>query len=83
MYFCMAWEKTAAPEEQVVCEICRGARAPGEKDWQHYPEEVEEVEISWANGDTGVTTHFPTRQFFDLCPACAVRYRLQNELTTG
>ena len=70
-------------EAEIACETCGVPKSPGESDWQHYLEEVEEVEVSWANGDQGVVTRSSVRQSFDLCPSCAVQYRLQDSLTAG
>ena len=58
---------------EVFCELCRVAQLPGDEDWQHHVDEVEEVEVSWANGDQGVVRHSATRQCYDLCPNCAVQ----------
>jgi hypothetical protein len=59
-------------ETTPVCEMCGIVQSVGDTDWQHHVDTVEEVEISWANGDEGVVTRFQTRMYFDLCPACAI-----------
>jgi uncharacterized protein CbrC (UPF0167 family) len=62
----------SALQSDIVCEMC-GVRQPyAHEDWQHHSNEVEEVEVSWANGDQGVLRRFRTRRSFDLCPTCAV-----------
>ena len=60
-------------QTEVFCELCRLERLPGDEGWQHHVDEVEEVEVSWANGDEGVVRHFATRQCYDLCPDCAIQ----------
>ena len=67
---------------EVFCELCCAPRPPTDEDWEHHSDEVEEVEISWVNGDQGVVTHFPPRQSFDLCPACTEQYRALKALAT-
>ena len=54
-----------------LCEMCGIVQSPGESDWQQFIDTVEEVEVSWANGDEGVIRRFDVRSSFDLCPACA------------
>lgn len=69
-------------EAEVFCELCCAPRPPTDEDWEHHSDEVEEVEISWVNGDQGVVTHFPLKQSFDLCSACTEQYRASKALAT-
>jgi hypothetical protein len=82
MHFTMVLANISASEAQVVCEPCRVAESPGHEGWQHYLEEVEEVEISWANGDQRVVKYLSARQSFALCPSCVVQHRLQDAVIT-
>ena len=68
---------------EVFCELCYApSTSLPTSIWEHHSDEVEEVEISWVNGDQGVVTHFPLKQSFDLCPACTEQCRASKALAT-
>ena len=72
MSFLKAMASGTEVETTPVCEMCGTLQSFGNKDWQHRVDTVEEVEISWANGDEGVVRRFETRLSFDLCPTCVI-----------
>jgi hypothetical protein len=57
------------------CEMCGFVQSPADNGWHHQLDSVEEVEVSWANGDQGLVRHLATRSSYDLCPTCAIHLR--------